>query len=475
METTEVLTLSYLLMSQLIDTENSMRGYLLTGDRRFLEPYHSALRLIPAEQQRLSAFMLASGDHARASQLATQVADFLRFEAKMTSLIESGKQNEALQHFEMTEGGGRLADLRSTIEGYRKTEESRRLAATASTEAARRGVKTAVLIFVIFDLLLTGALAAFFHNAISRKVAILAGNMERFRVGEPLAAPLPAGDELNTLDQVFHEMVGQVEQRSLELDRSNRELESFSYSDSHDLRAPIRAIDGYSRMLQEDSFEQLDDAGKHYVTVIQQETRRMGTLIDELLAFSRLGRQPISTVDIDMYALAWDVVRDLERSLGKEVPQIVVQQPIPGARGDRGMVKQVLTNLMSNAAKFSKPTSYPRVDVGARQQNGDVIYFVRDNGVGFDMKYVDKIFGVFQRLHRQEDFEGTGVGLAIVQRIVQRHGGRIWAHGEPGKGATFYFTLAPSKATEVAASLDGPGAAQIPHRNELLKAGGSES
>ena len=215
------------------------------------------------------------------------------------------------------------------------------------------------------------------------------------------------------------------------------ELESFSYSVSHDLRAPLRAIDGYARMLEEDYAGRLDAEAQRLIGVVRANARRMGQLIDDLLAFSRLGRQQPARARLDMSALACEVGHDLRGNR----PATIEVAPLPPAQADAALLRQVWTNLIGNALKYSAKKAEARVDIGAREDAGETVYWVRDNGAGFDMRYAQKLFGVFQRLHRADEFEGTGVGLAIVQRIVARHGGRVWAEGEPGAGACFYFSL----------------------------------
>ena len=225
-----------------------------------------------------------------------------------------------------------------------------------------------------------------------------------------------------------------------ELEAVNRELETFSYSVSHDLRAPLRAIDGFSRILETDHGAALDEDATRVLGIIRANTQRMGRLIDDLLTFARFSRQEIRAEQVDMNSLVRGVLDDL-RLAGADGKAAVTIATLPPVRGDIGLLRQVWTNLLSNALKYSRNVSAPQVFVEAESRGPLVEYRVRDNGVGFDMAYADKLFGVFQRLHRPEEFEGTGVGLATVQRILHRHGGRIWADARPGAGATFSFTL----------------------------------
>jgi signal transduction histidine kinase len=233
------------------------------------------------------------------------------------------------------------------------------------------------------------------------------------------------------------ELEARVRSRTAELEASNRELESFSYSVSHDLRAPLRAVDGYARMLEEDYQERLDVEGRRLLGVVREASSRMGRLIDDLLAFSRLGRQEPARRPVDMNALVAEVTAE-SRGASKAAVEVA---PLPPASADRTMIRQVWANLIGNALKYSGKREGARIEVGGREEPRELVYWVRDNGVGFDMRFAGKLFGVFQRLHRADEFPGTGVGLAIVQRVVSRHGGRVWAEGEPGKGACFHFSL----------------------------------
>jgi len=238
------------------------------------------------------------------------------------------------------------------------------------------------------------------------------------------------------LERVQHQ-AEVLEQRVAE---RTAELESFTYSVSHDLRSPLRAIDGFSRLLDQEYGDLLDDEGQRLLSVIRTSASRMGQLIDDLLALSRLGRQDMRTVPIDMEELARSVVEELLR-IHDDAAVTIDIQALPDATGDPAMVRTILTNLLSNSLKFSREAEAPRIVVGADVHEGAPVYYVRDNGAGFDMAYADKLFGVFQRLHDDEDFEGTGVGLAIVHRAIARHGGSVWAASTVGEGATFYFAL----------------------------------
>jgi len=251
-------------------------------------------------------------------------------------------------------------------------------------------------------------------------------------------------------EQVRSQLAAELSRLNLELERrvgelqaANRELESFSYSISHDLRAPLRSLDGFSRILLEEYASELSETPQRYLRVVRESAQEMGRLVDDLLAFSRLGRQPLKKQSVDLAILVHQVVESLSSEWEGRRVEITVGD-LPVWQGDLALLRQVFVNLIGNALKFSRQRDPAIIEIGRSvkdEQPGKVVCFVRDNGAGFDMQYADKLFGVFQRLHRAEDYEGTGVGLAIVERIINRHGGRVWAEAEIEKGATFYIAL----------------------------------
>jgi signal transduction histidine kinase len=257
-------------------------------------------------------------------------------------------------------------------------------------------------------------------------------------------------DEVGRLADSFYKMAQRVEQsrvdlelrveqRTAELSAANRELEAFSYTVSHDLRAPLRAIAGFVQILDEDHSGQFDAEARKHLERVKVNARRMGQLIDDLLSFSQIGRATISRQTVDLHAMARAIGEEAVATADSKIELTV--DTLPPCFGAPALLNQVLVNLISNAVKFSARVAHPAIHIGCTTDAGETIYFVRDNGVGFDERYAEKLFGVFQRLHRVDDFEGTGVGLAIVHRIISRHGGRVWAQGKVNQGATFYFTL----------------------------------
>jgi PAS domain S-box-containing protein len=260
-------------------------------------------------------------------------------------------------------------------------------------------------------------------------------------IRQDITARRRAEEEVRHLNATLEQ---RVEERTAQLEAANKELESFSYSVSHDLRAPLRHVQGYVGMLQRTVEGQLPEKARRYLKVIHDASSEMGQLIDDLLDFSRMGRAEMREITNDLDRAVQDVIKGLalttqDRNISWKIA------PLPKVISDPAMLRQVLANLIGNAVKYSRERNPAEIQIGcAGEEDGRVILFVKDNGAGFDMQYAHKLFGVFQRLHRAEEFEGTGIGLATVRRVIARHGGRTWAEGTPGAGATFYFTLKPA-------------------------------
>lgn len=320
-----------------------------------------------------------------------------------------------------------------------------------------------MLLIVLLVSMVAIALSSKIQSFISEPLLSLAqtaNTINRFK-DYSLRARTDRQDELGQLVQAFNGMLDtielqnrallhanehledEVQARTAELRATNRELEAFTYSVSHDLRSPLRSVDGFSAALLEDCGDKMDSVGRDYIGRIRAASQRMGNLIDSLLHLSRVSRQDMKTGTVDLAQLALEIVDGLRAAHRDRQVEFVCPANLL-AQGDRDLLRIVLENLLSNAWKYTSKIESPRVELSAYDRDGEVVYCVRDNGAGFDMKYVDKLFGPFQRLHRDQEFEGLGIGLATVARIIHRHGGEIWAEGQVDQGAAFYFTLEPS-------------------------------
>ncbi len=330
------------------------------------------------------------------------------------------------------------------------------------------GTLAAVLLVSLMAAQLVSRLS---RRAIAEPIVAMADTARRLAADRDYSVRVTASapDELGVLVTAFNEMLAQIQDRdrslreshdlleqrvrdrTAALNESNRELEAFCYSVSHDLRSPLRGIDGFSAALLEDLDGQLDESSARHLTRIRAATQRMGILIDDLLNLARLSRSDMKVTTVDLSALCHDVVADLRAVQPARSLEVVIAGDLRAA-GDPRLIRQLLDNLIGNAWKFTSRRTDAEIEVGARAAAEGTVFFVRDNGAGFDPAYSDRLFAVFQRLHATTDFPGTGVGLAIVERIVRRHGGRVWAEGAEGQGATFFFTLAPHPAPAVEAA-----------------------
>jgi signal transduction histidine kinase len=404
----------------LVTAQSAVRGFVITGDGIYLRDRANALSALESRVQRLSDLTADSELQRRRWRALRDRLDQRVALLDRLVVIRQTEGADAAREFLRSVYPPPAPDMTGRIRAVTREmveDEQRKLAEQVQEEerATAIAVAAGLGLTAVFVVLFTLA-----YVAIRRQVARTIG--------------------LNAA------LIGRTE----EVEAANRELEAFSYSVSHDLRAPLRAIDGFSQMLIEDFAEPLGGEGARRLDVIRDNSRRMERLIDDLLDFARLGKKPLVCSTIDMTALAGDVYREL-RAAHPEGEAEFDLAPLPKGWGDPAMLRQVLANLLSNALKYAGKDRVPRIEVSGRPDGSENVYCVKDNGVGFDMTYYDKLFGVFQRLHSEKEFSGTGVGLAIVQRVVQRHGGRVWAESKLDQGSSFYFSL--PKASSVGSAL----------------------
>ncbi len=304
----------------------------------------------------------------------------------------------------------------------------------------RNGVLYTCLV-AFLGLMVGALLVVLTANRISRPIQALSRTAREVETGNfAVRAPVKTSDEIGALAATFNSMLERIQKWGDEIERTNKELEAFSYSVSHDLRAPLRGIDGFSQALLEDYYEKVDETGRDYLTRVRAATQHMGRLIDDLLKLSRLAKTEMRQEPVSLSDIITEIIDSLKKNEPDRFVECEVEEGIM-VNGDQYLIEIAMENLVNNAWKFTGKTERPRIQFGMNQKDGLNIYYVKDNGVGFDMAYSGKLFGAFQRLHSSEEFSGTGIGLVTVQRIIHRHGGRIWAEAEPNKGATFFFTI----------------------------------
>jgi len=429
--TLEVISQTETLVAQVRTAESAARGYILTGMDGFEKQYATATNQIhqsTANLQRLTGDN--TSQQVRMAMLNTRIGAklaVLEAELAVRRAQPQGALDPALLEPAIQDTPDRLDSVQLTVHDIEAEEQG--LLATRTTEAtsARRWVWGSFTLAFVLDFLLL--VAAF-------ELLVRTG-----RDREKIAA---SADEIAVLNRQLtetnEELEIRVEQRTRELEASNQELEAFSYSVSHDLRAPLRTIDGFSLALEEDFGDRLDAQGKDYISRVRNGVQRMGTLIDSLLQLSRVTRSDVQRERVDLSQLATLVFREIQ--MGEPEREVNwIAQPGVMAEADPRLMRIAFENLIGNALKFTARTPDATITFGSSSQGGKIVYFLRDNGAGFDMTYVDRLFTAFQRLHGERDFKGSGIGLATVSRIIRRHHGSIWAEGEPGKGATFFFTL----------------------------------
>lgn len=409
--------------SLLLDQQNTAageRGYLLTGGQEFLDEYRLGHDRVGHDIDELAGLTVDNpAQQARMVTLRALSQERLQHLDHLVSKKDAG--HSALNGTEIGEVGSskKTMDTILALAGAVVQDEQRLLVErSAQVEESRQRVLSIIVV----------------GNALSLGTLLTCLLLLNRQIRDRRAA--------ETAVRLLNEA---LTDRAKQLELANNELEGFSYSISHDLRSPLRAIDGFSQLLQKRFEPVMDAEGMRLLGVVRDSSKRMGALIEDLLEFACLGRKPLDSTTIEMEPLVRECLAEaLEQA--DPVPHIVVNR-LPACRGDRALLKQVWANLIGNAVKYSSHTAAPRIEISGFEESSECVYTVSDNGAGFDMQYYDKLFGVFQRLHGMEEFSGTGVGLAIVMRIVTKHRGRVWAEAEVNRGATFHFSIPGKEAS----------------------------
>lgn len=390
------------------DAESGHRRFLVTGEETYLAPHRTIVERAPEYLRYLKGLTsLLPSQQTRVVELEQLITQLIAAESSATTLRQTNGY-DAVHQLALSGAAKKQLEAIHGVIALMVTEENHALRRRVGESTT--STRSTIVLLGIGALLLFVLLAAVYY-------LIRHDITERRRV----AAELQRRGEL--------------------LEAANKELEAFSYSISHDLRAPLRHIDGYAALLEKSASESLNDKARRYLSTISESAKQMGQLIDDLLVFSRMGRQEMLRTAVNLDQLVKNVLHDLRHDLqGRSISWTI--GPLSRIQGDPAMLRQVFANLIGNAIKFTGTRPLARIEIGCDRSNPhETVVFVRDNGVGFDMQYAAKLFGVFQRLHRADEFEGTGIGLANVRRIIHRHGGRTWAEGALDKGATFFFTV----------------------------------
>jgi signal transduction histidine kinase len=425
-------------MIHLTDAETGQRGFILTGEDSYLQPYWQG-RSHTAEGLRSLREFTADNPVQQHNLDRLEPMVTAKFE-ELQDRIDVRKQrglNAGVAAVNEGLGKNLMDNIRELVQTMRQEEVTLRQRRLEVASAASRRTRRVIIL----------------GNVLALLFLAIAG----FVIQKEMGARKRGQDEIKRLNQ---DLEGRVEQ----LVSANRELDAFTHSLAHDLRAPLRHMHGFAELLREAWYDKFDEDGRHFLGKILVSSKEMGMLVDDLLNFSRLARVEVQASPVDPRELVDRARQELEPEIGSRIVTWEIA-PLPSVRADPSLLYQALFNLLANAVKYTRKCTAARIEVGCIDGDGDggdnVTLFVRDNGAGFDMQYVEKLFRVFQRLHRAEDFEGTGVGLANVRRIIERHGGRVWAEGSLGHGATFYLSLPAATIPNLSISTRRQDAEQV--------------
>jgi signal transduction histidine kinase len=434
------------LLALLVDREHGARGYLLARSPEPLATYRTATAALPRSFATLETLVTDSEQRERLRRLPLRLRD-----SPLSSIIQyvdSTMPGAPVPLELLARSRASMGALRVDLAAMQTAEDVLLASRSAYARQTRRQALGVVIGGALVGLI-GGIIAALILTAtVARRIGEVTANARRLASGESVAPMAVSRDEVGVLAGSLERASALLRERDIELQRqldevaaTNRELEAFSYSVSHDLRAPLRHVAGFASLLEKRAGDGLDPEGRRHLRTIVEAAARMGRLVDDLLEFSRMGRADMVRKTVNLN----DVVQDVLREVGQDTRDRRIEwttHPLPPVAGDQAMLRMALANLVSNAVKYSATREVAEIEIGAKPAvNGERVLYVRDNGVGFDMAYADKLFGVFQRLHSAEEFEGTGIGLANVRRIVQRHGGKTWAEGSVDGGATFFISL----------------------------------
>ena len=464
---TEMRDVSHELQIGLLDLESGIRGYALTGDESFLSRVTTARQSVPVHMDRLKSLRFRDEDRAVLDEISQLIDRELSIADRLTGRgrDQLPRREDVALRRDLASEQGFLDAARTALLTLRRDHDLLVAESESELELRRQRLRPIILVTLFGGLAAALAAGWLFATGIAGRINALERNAERLASGERLHYEPSRGlDEIGSLDLTLRRASLRLRTRERELRDLNarlestlheqrllnRELEAFSYSVSHDLRAPLRSIDGFAQALREDWGDRLDEVAQDYLSRVRNAAQRMGQLIDDLLKLSKLTRSQIQRSDVDLSGLARQVSADLtERNPARHVSWVITD----GLHSwcDAALARILLENLLGNAWKFTAKTAEPRIEFDVMPDTTPQVFVIRDNGAGFDMRYVDKLFAPFQRLHGEREFPGTGIGLATVQRIVHKHGGQVRTKSEVGAGTTFYFTLEASEGVEAVA------------------------